>query len=394
MLRRLANDPHPGLNSASPGTYPRPRRAKPSCPSGTKPMIPPMDTDARWRFVADLPNRLAPAIDASDLDSATRPPDEPGVVRTTSDDWLRIGTRLVPSAIPRITLGLDPPIDARRLCQAWGIARPVAVSGDVRQSKWSVLVAGDELADPSARRISARSLTAGRWDVNIRLTARPVGDLPDVVSGASPAYDIVERGGAVSAIEVSLTSVPASVVDAGHPDVHALLSVMAAAFPVWRAGWEVEAGSTFVVLYEGDRPVAGAAIGNDQDGTVTASRVCVAPDRRGRSLGASLLEALEGMALKGGSDQLRLDSSVFLMPSDVPYARYGYVVGPPYDGDSDAPMWAIKDLADQGRRSQPDDQTTTEFAWRHLAAIKGRFLGALRVQGHRPASRRSRPERL
>ncbi len=303
-----------------------------------------MDTDARWRLIADLPNRLASAIDASDLDAATRSPDGLGVVRTASNDGLYIGTMLTPSTIPHVTLGFDPPIDARGLCEAWGIVRPVAVSGDVHQSRWSVLIAGDELADPYARRISARPLTAGRWDVNIRLTARPAGGLPNVVCGASPAYDIVERGGAVRAIEVSLTSIPASVVDAGHPDARALLHAMATAFPVWRAGWGVEAGSTFVVLYEDDRPVAGAAIGNDEDGTVTASRLCVAPDRRRQSLGASLLEALEGMALKGGSDQLRLDGSVFLSASEVPYARYGYVVGPPYDGDADAPVWAIKDL--------------------------------------------------
>lgn len=357
-------------------------------------MIHGMDTDARWRFIADLPNRLASAIDASDLDAATRSPDGLGIARTAWNDGLYIGTILVPTTIPVFTLGLDPPIDARGLCEAWGIARPVAVSGDVHQSRWSVLMAGDELPDPYARRISARPLTAGRWDVNINLTARPAGDLPDVVCGASPAYDIVERGGAVRAIEVSVTRMPASVVEAGHPDVHALLGAMAAAFPVWRAGWEAEADSTFVVLHEGDRPVAGAAIGNDEDGTATASRLCVVPDRRGQSLGASLLEALEGMALKGGSNQLRLDDSVFLIASEVPYARYGYVAGPPYDGDPDAPMWAIKDLADHGRRSQPDDRNITGTVWRHLAAFKGRFLGALRVQGHRPASRRSRRERL
>lgn len=357
-------------------------------------MIHPVEADARWRFIADLPNRLASAIDASDLDAATRSPDGLGVARAAWNDGLYIGTMLVPSTIPRITLDLDPPIDARGLCEAWGITRPVAVSGDVHQSRWSVFIAGDELADPDARRISTRPLTAGRWDVNIRLTARPAGDLPDVVCGASPAYDIVERSGAVRAIEVSLTSIPASVVDAGHPDVHALLDAMAAAFPVWRAGWKVDAGSTFVVLYEGDRPVAGAAIGNNEDGTVTASRLCVAPNRRGQSLGASLLEALEGMALRGGSDELRLDGSVFLLASEVPYVRYGYSVGPPYDGDSDAPIWAIKDLRRPGGRSQPDDQTVTEVVRRHLAAFKGRFLDALRVQGHRRASRRSRRERL
>ncbi len=264
--------------------------------------------------------------------------------------YLRIDLRLVPDPLPRVTLELDPPADARELCAAWSIARPVAVSPDVHQRTWQVLVAGRELPDPYSRRIAAVSIIAGRWDITPRLAARPAGELPGVVSGASPAYDVHERGGSVRWIEIAPTEHVTRELQPGHADVRDLLGVMAAAHPAWRgsgAGWRVDPGATFVAIYDAGAPVAGGALaGTDTGmGVTRASQLCVVPERRGDFLGVALLNTLEAVARDQGSARLRLDSSAFLVGDDeLPLARCGYAIGPAYDGDADVEVWAEKVL--------------------------------------------------
>jgi hypothetical protein len=271
-----------------------------------------------------LPARLSQVVSADELDLATRSLEGSGVTRS-----FRTGR-------PELTLELDPPADARALCAAWGIERPVAVSPDVHQSTWSVLVAGDELADPHAKRIASKRITAGRWDVVPRLSARPAGELPGVVSGASPAYDIVERGGAVASIEIAPTAHPVRAFAPDHPDAMQLLGAMASAEPAWRGGWTADPAATFVVVYDGSGPVAGASV---SDGWLV-TKICMLED----GYGAALLDALEALARERGQTRVRLDSSAFL-GDWLPYARYGYEVGPPYEGDADVDVWAEKDLA-------------------------------------------------
>jgi hypothetical protein len=70
----------------------------------------------------------------------------------------------------------------------------------------------------------------------------------------------------------------------------------------------------------------------------------VLPSRLGRHLGAALLDTLEAVALARGCERLRLDSSAFLLGDDLPYARCGYAVGPPYTGDPDVDVWIEKTL--------------------------------------------------
>jgi len=300
--------------------------------------------DARWLFLAGLTARLQGAIDAADLDAVTQPPDGAGISRSSQPDEICIDLRVLPSPVPRITLNLDPPADARDLCALWGITRPAAVSGDVHQRTWSVLVAGDELPDPDRRRIAARPLTAGRWDVEPRLTERPSGELPGVVCGASPAYDVRERGGKVRAIVIAASARTTRVLEPHDPDARTVREAMAAAFPVWRGGWNVRDDAQVVVLYHDGRPAAGAAIIDEGAGTAAASQLCVVPECRAQGLGAALLEALEAIALDRGFDRLRLDESAFLAASEVPHERFGYAVGPPYAGDTDVPVWAIKNV--------------------------------------------------
>ena len=304
-----------------------------------------MDDSARRSFLATLPGRLAVAIGAAELAAATTPPAGTGIdpVRERGDLW--VGSRRLPSAIPDVGLLLEPPVDARWLCAAWGIDRPVAVSGDSMQRSWEVLEAGAELPDPHARRIAADRFSAGRWRVGLRLAGRPAGPLPDMVCGASPAYDVHERGGEIRRLDVTVVAPRADVVRADHPDAQALLDAMAAAFPVWRSGWAVAPGSSFVVLYDVNGPLAGAAIVDDGHGTASAGRLCVPSGHGSAGTGSALLDVLEAVALDRGCRLLRLDSSAFLAHNEVPLQRHGYVVAPPYDGDPDAIVWAGRDLA-------------------------------------------------
>ena len=214
-------------------------------------------------FLSTLLERLAAALTAGELEEATRPPDGAGVGRSFADGSLRIDLRLLADPLPRVRLQLDPPADARELCAAWAIARPVAVSPDVHQHAWQILVAGEELPDPYARRIAAEPIRAGRWDVMPYLAARPGGELPGVVSGASPAYDVHERGGAVRSIEIARTPRMTRALEPGHADAVTLLGAMASAHPAWRgsgAGWSVDPAATFVVIYDAWAPVAGGAL--------------------------------------------------------------------------------------------------------------------------------------
>ena len=269
--------------------------------------------------------------------------------RSLSTDYLRVDLRLVADPLPRVRLDLDPPADARELCAAWAIAQPVAVSPDVHQRTWQILAAGEELPDPYGRRIASDGIRAGRWDVMPYLTARPAGELPGVVSGASPAYDVRERGGAVRSIEIAPIARMTRALEPGHADAGTLLGIMASAYPAWRgsgAGWSVDPAATFVVIYDAGAPVAGGALrdAGAGGGEAHASQLSVIPGRRGEWIGATLLDTLEALARDQGSTRLRLDSTAFLLGDELPHARCGYAVGPPYAGDADVEVWAEKEL--------------------------------------------------
>ncbi len=303
-----------------------------------------MDAPARLQYLADLPARLAAAVGAGELIEATRPPEVLGITRALEPADVWVGADRLPAPIPRVVLDIDPPIDARALCQAWGIARPVAVSSDVHQRRWQIFVAGEDLPDPYQRRIATRTFASGRWDIHLHLATRPSGDLPGEVAGASPAYDVLERGGEIRRIEVSPSARRSKVVRADHADARALLDAMAGLNPAWPPGCEARPDADFVVIYDGEKPAAGAEIGDDGQGTFTASRLCVSPDPHAGDAASALLDLLEAVALERGGDRLCLDGSAFLQSSHVPYLRHGYVVAPPYAGDADDSVWAERDI--------------------------------------------------
>lgn len=130
---------------------------------------------------------------------------------------------------------------------------------------------------------------------------------------------------------------------ASHPDAVALTAARRRAYPHWGAGWDLGVDDLFVVVYDGERPMAGAAIDHGPDGITRASRVCVA-DGSGAMALSELLDVLESLALEAGSTRLRLDASAFLVDAHVPWQRSGYRTGPPYDGDADVETWVERTL--------------------------------------------------
>ena len=126
-----------------------------------------------------------------------------------------------------------------------------------------------------------------------------------------------------------------------HPDAAALLALMAGRFPYWQSGWEMPADAdTFVVLYVDGRPVAGAALGVRADGLADVARFsAMGPDEE--VVSHALLVAIEQTARERGCERVRLDETAFL------WFRRGldeYQTGPSYDGDTDVPVWAERQL--------------------------------------------------
>ncbi|HEU0035040.1 MAG TPA: hypothetical protein VFQ53_30650 [Kofleriaceae bacterium] len=158
------------------------------------------DPAVRARFVAELPALLAAATTPAQLARATAPAPAAGTVRRAGS-FTRAGERM-PAHAPRVTLHLDPPHDARALASAWQLAQPLAVSGDVHQRSWMIVLAGEPVSDPHRPRIAALPIRFGAWQLRPQLAGRPPGPRPDLACGASPAYDVVERGGDVVAIEI------------------------------------------------------------------------------------------------------------------------------------------------------------------------------------------------
>ena len=303
-----------------------------------------MDDAGRLAELAALGARLAAAVSADDFQAAGRFPAGAGLAGRFEPDSLRVGGRLIASPLPRLVVEVQPPVDAAAVCDALGIDRPVAVSSDVHQLHWEVLVAGADLPDPYAARIAVHPFAVGRWQVIADLVGRPVGPLPDRVAGASPAYDLPGREAQVHRLRITRHTPRADLVRATHPQAQLLQKAMAAAQPAWWQGWEVDPDADVVLVYEGDRPVAGAVLTLLDRRSGVASRFCAAPEPHRAEAGSALLDVLEAVALDRGWSRLRLDSSAFLVATHVPYLEHGYRVGPEYHGDPDEPVWAERTL--------------------------------------------------
>jgi hypothetical protein len=61
------------------------------------------------------------------------------------------------------------------------------VSGDVHQQQFEI---GHSTGTIEPGRIGSEDPTSGRWAIRVTLVARPAGELPKLVAGASPAYPL------------------------------------------------------------------------------------------------------------------------------------------------------------------------------------------------------------
>ena len=121
-------------------------------------------------------------------------------------------------------------------------------------------MAGDEVPDPHQRRMTASPFLVGCWAVRPRRTARPAGPLPALVAGASPAYELAERGGRVGRIEVSRARFGAILATGADPAARELLGRMALQHPAWRSGWTVAPSDDVAMVIDQEHPIAEAVM--------------------------------------------------------------------------------------------------------------------------------------
>ena len=86
-----------------------------------------------------------------------------------------------------------------------------------------------------------------------------------------------------------------------------------------------------VVAYEGDEPVGCGAFKRYDDSTVEIKRMYVAPDRRGKRIGAQILKELESWASESGFAATILETGHRQVAAVKLYENSGYDVIPNYD---------------------------------------------------------------
>lgn len=128
----------------------------------------------------------------------------------TSPDQLRAALITAPPEVsrnydnPRVVQLRFPGRDAHWLMTAWHLDRVYAVAIDPHQQSWQLAQYGQEVADPNGTRIAVLPITVGTWTLRPQLAGRPGGPLPNVVAGASPAYDIADHAAQVVGIDIDM----------------------------------------------------------------------------------------------------------------------------------------------------------------------------------------------
>ncbi len=103
-------------------------------------------------------------------------------------------------------------------------------------------------------------------------------------------------------------------------------------------------GGTFVVGFDGERPVAGGGIKRLDDGAAEIKRMYVVPEARGSGVGRRLLAALEDAARELGYRVVRLDTGRFQGPALRMYQQAGYRPIADYNDNPYASFWGEKAL--------------------------------------------------
>jgi GNAT superfamily N-acetyltransferase len=86
-----------------------------------------------------------------------------------------------------------------------------------------------------------------------------------------------------------------------------------------------------VVAYENDEPIGCGAFKGYDDSTVEIKRMYVAPDQRGKRVGAQILDELEGWASELGFGSTILETGQRQVAAIALYGKCGYEVIPNYD---------------------------------------------------------------
>lgn len=136
-------------------------------------------------FLAGLPSALTTARSPDELHAALS--DAPAEVSQGPGDTLHFPGR-----------------DAGWLMNAWHLDGVYAVATDPHQESWQLMRFRHNVADANGNRIAVAPITFGIWTVRPLLAGRPGGDLPNVVAGASPAYDIADHPAQVVGIDLEM----------------------------------------------------------------------------------------------------------------------------------------------------------------------------------------------
>ena len=103
-------------------------------------------------------------------------------------------------------------------------------------------------------------------------------------------------------------------------------------------------GGAFVVLYDGDRAIAGGGIKRLDDEACEIKRMYVVPDRRGEGLARRLLEELEAAAIRLGYAVARLDTGEHQPHAQHLYESAGYERIENFNANPFASFWGEKPL--------------------------------------------------
>jgi GNAT superfamily N-acetyltransferase len=103
-------------------------------------------------------------------------------------------------------------------------------------------------------------------------------------------------------------------------------------------------GGAFVVIYDGETPVAAGGVKALADGACEIKRMYVIPEARGRGLASMLLKALEDEARRLGYTTVRLDTGAKQPAAQAMYERAGYRQIGNFNANPFASFWGEKAL--------------------------------------------------
>ncbi len=103
-----------------------------------------------------------------------------------------------------VEITLNHPISAKTFSKILNWNSPYLVSPDVHQNTWTIQIPKNPLGAVKDSRIATTYPKIGTWSVRAAVESRPAGDLPEIVTGASPAYSLGNYDSGVTNIRLVL----------------------------------------------------------------------------------------------------------------------------------------------------------------------------------------------